>query len=164
MRNRFGTLALSAIAIAFWYLVGLFGFTKPRSPEVRGISRIRVNRNNEEKKVQLEIGLEVFNPNPYKMKVLEYDLDVFVNGKPLGKVAERRISVMQKEDDSQVTFGVRTDLKKVLGGIGGLVGGLISGLVSGEKEVDVRVKGYVKARARGIDRKVPVDFEKSYEL
>ncbi len=167
---------LSAFATAFWSLLGLLGFPKPQSPEVRGISKFQVNRDNEESKMQLEIGLDVFNPNPYVIAVMEHDLDVFFNGKVVGKTAERRRSVLQEKDNSQLTFGVRTDLTKVLGGIGCLVGGLVGGLVgnlvggqaggkvSGAKKVDVRVKGFVRARAKGIIKKVPVDFAKSYEL
>ncbi|MEM7037248.1 MAG: LEA type 2 family protein, partial [Bacteroidota bacterium] len=136
----------------------LFGACKvPQAPQVQGFSKFRVNRKNPDRKVQFEVGLDVYNPNRYKLKILDYAVKVYVNDRQIGDATDSEKIVLPRQAGSTVDFGVRTDLKKVLGGVSGMLGGLLRG----KTDLDVRVVGTVRARARGITKTVPVDFKKA---
>jgi LEA14-like dessication related protein len=132
----------------------------PASPTVQGISKFRVNRNKEEKKVVFQADVEIFNPNRFKIKIIQCDLTLFLNGARVGEAHSQEKTVLAKRTKSLMPIAVETDLKHILGG----VLGLLTDLIGGDISVRAKVVGTLKARARGISKYIPVDFEKSLSI
>lgn len=128
-----------------------------RSPQFRGISDFKVNRDNPDKKVQFQVGVDFFNPNGFKLKLLRYDLDIYLNNRKVGEAHDRRNMVLKRKAQGTLKFGFRTTLKQVLAGIAGVFGGV----ATGKRGIDLRISGVVRAKARGIAKNVPIDFTKN---
>jgi LEA14-like dessication related protein len=104
--------------------------------------------------MRLQVAIEVFNPNKYKIKLKSYDLKVFLNGKEAGDVYGKETQLMAANATTMLRFSLDSDLGKILGGLAGLAGGLFGG----KKGVDLRVTGKLRARALGIGKTIPIDF------
>ena len=90
------------------------------------------------------------------MKVLAYDLEIFVNGKKLGNATERLKQVMPKYASETLHFDIETDIKRMFNGIFGA----LAGLLGDDKRVEVQIKGTIVGKAHGIRKKIPVDYTK----
>ncbi|MEM0999733.1 MAG: LEA type 2 family protein [Bacteroidota bacterium] len=145
-----------------WILLGLLlalvgqSCRTPSAPELRGISKFKVNRRNAERKVQFQMGLEVYNPNRYRIKLKSYSLKIFLEDVLIGEAQDQDLQVLTKMTATTLDFAVRTDLRKVLGGIGGVAGALLTG----KKGLSLRIVGNIRAKAKGIGKTVPVDYVK----
>lgn len=142
-----------AIGILFCLVFGL-SCKRPVAPEVKGVSEFKINRDNPDRKMRLQMAVEVFNPNKYQIKLKSYDLNVFLNGKEAGRTSGKKTQVMKGNATTLLRFALESDFKKILGGIAGLAGGFFSG----KKGVDFRVVGEIRARAIGIGKTIPIDF------
>lgn len=149
-------LILSALLLltAFW------GCKIPMEPTFQGISKFKVNGQKSENGQIFSIGLDIHNPNPYKLKMLAYDLELYMNGEKLGEAHNRGKQVLVKSSTSTIFFDVSTSAKQVISGIFGA----LSRVVKGETSTLVNIKGTVLAQAHGIRKRVPVAFEKRFEL
>lgn len=150
--NSPSVFILVLLLVAGW---GLSGCRPLLEPEVKGMSGFAVNRKNEEKKIQYEFDLEVFNPNRKKIALLKYELDVYVNGKKVGTSLSTQKHKLSKFEKQSFHFVVLSDLKQTLGGIMGL----LTSFLGGDQEVNVKLDGVVKARAGWVSRKMPVEIE-----
>jgi LEA14-like dessication related protein len=104
--------------------------------------------------VTLDIAVAVKNPNTFKVKVTKADLDIWVSGKDLGTTKLQKTVVIPKESNTVHHIIVETKLKKLAGGA---LASLIPLFSSGS--VNVKAKGFVKAKALGIGKKFDVDME-----
>lgn len=129
----------------------------PLSPEIKGVSEFKLNGKNNGKPTGFGIGLDVYNPNNHRIKILAYDLDVFVNGKKLGNANRRGKQVMLKYSNSTLHFDIETDIKQIFTSIFSALGGLIGK----DKNVEVNLKGVIVGKAHGIRKKIPIDYTKS---
>lgn len=109
--------------------------------------------------IRLRLVATVGNPNNYNIKIKKTDLDVFVSGKEIGKACIEDAVVLKKNSTQTYEVIVITNLKKSGGGLMALAG---SALLSGKAEV--RAKGYVKAGAFGISKKVKLDEKKTFPI
>lgn len=140
------------------FLLG--GCAIPKEPSFQGISKFHLNGKQSGKEPGFSIGVDLHNPNNYRLKVLQYDLRVAVNGAKVGEAHQRGKQVLLRNSTTTLQFDVATDLKQVLGGLLGV----ISGLLGDKKGILVKVDGTVVAKAKGIRKEVPVSFEKKLEI
>lgn len=103
----------------------------------------------------IKISVRVKNPNGYKIKITNSDLDLSLNGRSAGKAEIDKKIVLPKRSDMVHTFKVKANFKQLAGGFTSLIGIMTSG------KAKVKVEGWVKAKALGIGRKVDVDFNES---
>lgn len=156
MRNK-----LTGLLLGLALLAGLLGGCAiPLEPRFERVSGFKPHGAREGMAGGITLGLDLHNPNAYKIKVLAYDLDIFLNGKQVGDALHKGRQVLEGRGTSTIEIELATDLQQVLGG---LIGAL-SGLLGKEKAVDLQVKGTVLARAKGIQKRVPVDFSKRFVL
>lgn len=133
---------------------------RPMAPEIKGVSKFKINRKNPEKKIQFQVQLDMFNPNRFKVKLLDYDLEIYVNGKKVGEVKGDEKVVMKKLERMTYPLKIRTSLGQV---VGGLVG-LSQELKDKDLKIDVRVEGVVKAKAHGIAKRKWVKYSREIPL
>ncbi len=140
-------------------LLTLFVFSGckiPMEPTIKNISEFKLNGKNNGKKPGFGIGLEVHNPNKHKLKILAYDLDIFVGDKKLGNATRKGKQVLLKYSTSTLHFDIETDIKRIFTSIFGA----LSSLLGKDKRVDVHIKGTIVGKAHGIRKKIPVDYYK----
>lgn len=150
------------IWMAVMAVLGLLlgGCAIPKEPTFQGISKFQLNGKQNGKEPGFSIGVDVHNPNNYRLKLLQYDLRVTVNGAKVGEAHQRGKQVLFRNSTGTIGFDISTDLKQVLGGLLGV----LSGLLGEKKGVLVKVDGTVVAKAKGIRKEVPVTFEKKIEI
>jgi LEA14-like dessication related protein len=141
-------------------LLVLGGCALPLEPRFERVSEFKPHGAQDDKPAGISLGLDLHNPNAYKIKLLRYDLDIFVNGNKVGDAERREKQTLAGNGTSTLHFELATDLKQVFSGLLGALGGLLGK----DQAVVVSAKGTVLARAKGIQKLVPVDFEKRYEL
>ena len=93
--------------------------------------------------------VHLYNPNSYRMKLKRADLDVYVNGKHLGKVETPKKVTVTKLDTFTMPIMLAVDLKNVLPNMVQLLF---------TSEVDVRLTGKVKAGRHGLFMTIPIDY------
>ena len=142
------------------FLTGICSCKIPMEPKFQGISKFKVNSLKAETGQQFSVGIDLYNPNPFKLKLLAYDLNLVLNGSKLGEAHNRGKQVLLKSSTTTLNFDVTTSAKQVIDGIFGA----LSKIVKGETSTLVRIEGTVLAQAHGIRKQVPVEFEKRFEL
>ncbi len=122
--------------------------------EYRDIDYVKVEKW-EGNKVQFRVGLKVYNPNNYKIKIKKVVLDASVNGQDLGQVLTDSKLVLPAEAES--VQGV------VCKASGSQLFGMMPGLFTGGA-VKLHLKGTVKGKVSLFSRTFPVDFEENINV
>jgi LEA14-like dessication related protein len=102
--------------------------------------------------VSCEFDVELYNPNPYKITLMQSDVDLFLEGTRLGKVQLPESAILNAEEMTRLKLTCTAEPAS----IGKLIGGAI-GLVF-KKELVIEGKGSVTAKAFLITKTVPVEF------
>lgn len=146
---------MKAFGNGFWallLLVLLAGCATPKELEFKGISKFAVNRDNEDEKLRIQLVAAIHNPNQFRVKVLDYNLDLYINGSKIGRAESGENSLLRKECQTDVPFSVQTSLGGLLSGAGAVLMGL------GKPDLQLRIVGDVRAKAYGIPKRYPVDI------
>lgn len=137
-------------------LVGLVSScAAPKEPTFRGIEGFKMSRNEESRKLQYEFDLILFNPNRYAIKILDYEVDVYLNGKLLGRAEGAERAKLIRQADSPVHVEMQTDLMKSMKSLFGMA----ADWIGGDKEMKIRVEGRIKGRVKAFTKWVPIDAE-----
>ena len=146
-----------------WLVCGLLllgGCALPLEPRFERVSEFNMHGKTADAAPGITLGLDLHNPNRYKIKILSYDLEVYIGGKKVGNAQHDGRQVMVGNATSTIKVELATDLRQAIDGLLGALGGLLGK----QNAVDVQVKGTVVARAKGFQKRVPVFFEKRIEL
>lgn len=122
--------------------------------EFNGTSDFNVE-NISKKQLDFSFNANIYNPNDYKIKVRSNDLDVLISDKKVGTAKIQKRVVIKKQTSDDYRVHVQADMKKFAGG--GLKS-IIRTLSGGS--INLRIRGIIKARARGLGRKIEVDETK----
>lgn len=108
---------------------------------------------------EVDITLQISNPNNYKITISNFNLDIFINGTKIGKADVASRVVLAKNSNENHTINMK--LKK-----GGLSAGAMPALLSAAMggRMQLRAKGTIKAKAKMISKKVPIDFTENISL
>ncbi len=104
-------------------------------------------------KVSLDISL--YNPNNYRLRLKNADVDVFVNGNHLGKLNTKENFRVNARDSFLLPATLAVDMKNVLPN---------ALRVLLDNEVTLKVAGNVRAGRHGIFINVPVSYEGKQNL
>lgn len=131
---------------------------KIQEPEVSEVHSFKVDEFNKDE-VKFRFVVDVENPNWFRIKIKKSNIDLYVSGSKVGKAKIKdKIVIKGKSSDSHTVYVVtdisgmskRTLLK------------LAKTAMSGKAEVEA--KGWVKAKALGIPKKVDVDLKEDLDL
>lgn len=109
--------------------------------------------------IALTIDAEVENPNGYRIKLKDPDVDLWYNGQLIGKAVLDSAVVLEKRSTRIYPVHISADTHGKLGPI--LLGGLGS-LLSGQAEV--RASGTVKGQVGLISKRFPFDIRDTLAL
>jgi LEA14-like dessication related protein len=97
----------------------------------------------------LEMGLVFFNPNKYEIQIQKAELEIFINGNPLGKTNQRLNTTLPKKADGSIPLKIDIEMKNLLKNT-------ISTISS--EEVSIRAIGKISAGRHGIYKTIDVDY------
>jgi len=138
-------------------LVLFTGCIEYKEVEVLGLEDVSIG-NIDTKGAQIEISVRVSNPNNYKIKITDSDLDLFLSGKKVGKATIGERIIIPKNSNEVHTFNIDATFKEM----GGALGALIT--FGTKSSLDLKVSGFIKAKAFGVGKKFPVDFEDNVSM
>lgn len=115
--------------------------------------------NYSQKGIEAELGVRIKNPNNFGIKIFEADLDVSINGTPMGKAKLLNKVKIPGNSNEVHTFRIKSEFKNVLSGA---LGSLLSIMTS--KSLQVGVKGEVKGGNLLIRKKYPVELNERISI
>ncbi len=92
-------------------------------------------------KISLELQVPVTNPNGYKIKIKEMDLDVTINGKYLGKMKNTNEIIIPAKSDEVHNFLVDIYVKNVLSSMASMY------KLRKAKSLEMQIEGTIKVKA-----------------
>jgi len=111
----------------------------------------------ENNKAAISLDIRLYNPNSYKLKLKDADIDVFINGNHIGKVQQAVDKYeVPKEDTCLVPVILDVDMQNILGNALQIV--LANGIA------DVKLSGTVKAGRHGIFIPIPINYEGKQDI
>ena len=127
-----------------------------RDVEVNKVTEVRFTgfQNNG---IEMEVYLEISNPNRYKVQLTDSDVDLFLEGAPVGKVHLLEPLVVPGKSISVQMMKINTSYNS----LDALLGNVFSLMM--KKEFDVEGKGFVTGKIMFVSRKVDVGFKETID-
>jgi len=111
------------------------------------------------KGVEVEVAMQIKNPNNYNISIVDSDLELFAKGSRVGIAkVEKKITLLKKSNQIH-RFIIKASLKDL--GIGAIP---LAMSVLGGEPIDIHIKGDIKAKAKGVGKRFPVDFKKTVKI
>lgn len=126
--------------------------------EVIEVSDIGVHSLSTEK-IEIEVTMKIKNPNNYKISVVDSDLELYIKGKKIGSANIKDKIVLPKKSNEKHKIVIQTGLADMLSSAVPVLMGLIF-----DNSIELAVKGDIKARAKSLSKRFPVDFKEKVKL
>jgi len=84
-----------------------------KSVDIGGVDNVDF-KGMVDNKISLQLKVPIKNPNGYKLKITDMDLDVTINGKYLGKMKNSKTIIIPKKSDEVQIFPVDVHVKNML--------------------------------------------------
>ncbi len=111
------------------------------------------------KGITLAIAMQIKNPNNYKISIVKSDLVLFSKGRKIGTANIANKIVLPKKSNQIHQFIVVTTIKDMASKSLPLLMSILS-----KNAIELQIKGNIKARAKGLSKKIPIDFKKRMKL
>ncbi len=145
---------LVLLTLPLLLMQGCFDYEDVKFNGVKDVSV--VDRNDDNLKLQVDVLVD--NPNTYNIKVKKSTLDIYLNGKYVGKTTLDDKIVLKKKTAGVYGVVLKADTRSIMKAAMGSLGGLLKG------EVTIGLKGKVKGSVYGISKSVDVDMEENINL
>jgi len=109
--------------------------------------------------VVFQVSMQIKNPNNYKISIVDSDLDLYVKEDKTGKVTLKDKVTLPENSNKIHHFLFKTDYKNLTSDPTAILGTLL-----GNNKIPIQVKGYIKAKAKGLSKKFPVEFKEKIEI
>jgi LEA14-like dessication related protein len=76
--------------------------------EIEEVSDIRITKMSD-KGIEAEVDIKVFNPNNFKVSIVDVDADIYVNEKDVGDAKLRRKVILGKKSNEIHTIKIEGD-------------------------------------------------------
>ena len=152
MLKKYSFLLLLAICFS------LYSCMEYKDVEVIDVSDIRV-KSLTTSVVEIEFKMQINNPNNYKISVVDSDLELFIKDKKIGTAKIQDKIVLPKESNKKHTIVVETGLSDMLSGAIPVLMGLMF-----DSNIELQVKGEIRAKAKQLSKSFPVDFKEKVAL
>ena len=106
-------------------------------------------------KSTLTMDIRLYNPNKYGICIKDADVDVFMNGKNLGKLDVNKQCYLGRKDTVSLPVKLDVDMKNVLSDVMQLFL---------NTEVNIKVVGKIKAGRHGLFVNIPVSYEGKQDI
>jgi LEA14-like dessication related protein len=148
------------IKYSFLFLLALSLFSCLQYKEVQIIKVTDVGiKDVSTKAIEIEVSMQIKNPNKYDISIVDSDLTLFLKGKKLGTANIKEKIKLKKKSNEIHRFVIQSNLKDIASGVLPIIMGLMT-----KDSIELEVKGDIKAKAKGISKKVPIDFKEKVKL
>jgi LEA14-like dessication related protein len=135
-------------------VLGLSSCKQPKIPEYQALENFNISKMNLSQAV-VSADLKYYNPNAYALSFKHADLDIAINGKPVGKTVLDTLIVIPRLDTFYLPVKMDLNMKQ-------LFNNALSLLLN--NEVSVKVTGTVKLGKSGLYFNMPVNYEGKQKL
>jgi len=146
MKKTAGILLIAALATS--------ACRQPKELIYQNVERFSLQQEGLNK-TSLSLDLKLYNPNKYRMKIRDADMDILINGNSLGKMTVRENITIPGLDTFLLPVMITVDLQKALPNALQL---LLNSLV------DVKIQGALKAGRHGLFINMPVNYETKQDI
>jgi LEA14-like dessication related protein len=111
------------------------------------------------KGVDVEVAMQVKNPNNYNISIVDSDLNLLIKGKKMGSATIKEKVTLKKKSTAVYRFTLQSSFKDLsLSSLPVLMS------IMGQNSMEVQIVGDIKAQAKGISKRVPIDFTEKVKL
>ena len=139
-------------------IVPLSGCLEYKEVEVIKVTEVAIKEISA-KGVDVEVAMQINNPNNYNISIVDSDLSLFLKGDKVGTASIKDKVTLKKKSIATYHFTLQSSFNDI--GAGGLP--MLMGLMT-QSAMEVQVLGDIKAQAKGISKKIPVDFTEQVKL
>lgn len=148
-----------ALSLFFILLFSQFACSpKFTQPELVSIHRVQVRNLNFEG-MTLNFCAGVRNGNRYKIDIKGLDAEVYVAERFLGNIRTESPLVLDKKGISDMPLSLEVNFKGAIQNAMPLIEAF-----KGNKLIDIRLKGRLKVKVKGIPKEFPFDYQDSIKL
>ena len=126
--------------------------------EVVNINNVRIKEIST-KGIDVEVTMQIKNPNKYDISIVDSDLMLFLSGKKMGIASIKEKVKLKKKSNKEYRFTIQTNVKNIVSGAFPVLIGIIT-----KSSIDLHVVGDIKAKAKGISKRVPIDVKEKVRL
>ncbi len=109
--------------------------------------------------IDIEVAMQIKNPNKYDISIVDSDLTLFAEGKKIGVARVKEKIKLKKKSNKIHRFTIQTSASDILSSAFPVLMNLIS-----KSNMELQVQGDIKAKAKGIGKRFPVDFKERIKL
>lgn len=136
----------------------LFSCFKYEDVQLLEVKNIKLNSLTQ-KKIEIGVDMHIVNPNNYKIRITESDLELFIKNKKIGSANIKDKIELPKKSDQTHHIVIVTDTKDI---VSGAIPVLLSLMF--DESIELQVKGEIRAKARALSKNFPVDFKERVRL
>lgn len=155
-RGRWQLRLPTAIA-TFFCILFLSSCLSYEQVELLDVTNVQVQQLDL-KGIAVRIDARINNPNGYKIQLLDPDVDLFINGKFIGKGILDTALTLQKRSTQIYSIPIHAEVAP-----GSLLGLLLSGTLN-SKSVKLGAKGTVVGKAFLVRKQFPFELEEEVEF
>ncbi len=111
------------------------------------------------KGVEVEVAMQIKNPNNYNINIVDSDLTLFAKGNKVGTANIENKVTLPKKSNQIHRFTITSSLKDM----GSSAFPILMSVMGGEA-IELQITGDIKATAKGIGKRFPVDFKEKVKL
>lgn len=109
--------------------------------------------------IDIEVAMQIKNPNNYNISIVDSDLELFADGKKIGVAQVKEKVTLKKKSNKIYRFTVHTSSEDILSSAIPLLMTYF-----GKDNVSLKVDGTLKAKAKGLSKRFPVNFEERIKI
>lgn len=146
------------IRLSILILICLFSSCSFKPVMITAIKDVKT-ANISGEKVELAFNLEIDNPNGFKIVLKQYDMDVMLNDKGLGKASSiEKIAIKRKSKEThpfKLSASYKDFMSATVTGLGALLN---------REPVTFKVKGAIKGRIWWFKKNIPIETTQKIKL
>ena len=152
LRNLNSYLGLIILLLSF------SGCIEYKEVEVVEVSGVGI-KNISLKGIEVEVAMQIKNPNNYTISIVDSDLTLFADGKKVGVARVKEKITLSKKSNKIHRFTIQTSVQDIVSNALPLLMNLMT-----QDNIEVGIKGDIKAKAKGVGKRFPVDFKERVKI
>ena len=116
-------------------------------------------KNISPKGIEIEVAMQIKNPNKYDISIVDSDLTLFAEGKKVGVARVKEKIKLKKKSNKIHRFTIQTSASDILSSALPVLLGVLT-----KSNMELHVQGDIKAKAKGLSKRFPVDFKEKIKL
>lgn len=131
-------------------------FRHPREPQIEKITNVKVGKINDGK-LDLKVSTRLYNPDRIKFRIRKVDLDILINGYPVGKITNPSVIRIPKETNADIDWDIEANLMKLL------KPGMLLSVITQQK-MKLELSGHIRVKKSLFAKNIPVRVDSPFEI